>query len=237
MMNLFIHCIAIEFWEFNQTYWQLHCSSHSFNAAGVDEIVAFDHDHDDHDHANKIIWIEWLVSRNHSRLGRHHHQPHRNIGHQNHNWDYLLLALVTTILIIIFFNSIMLIFYDAFRNHDSDHLFSWRKNAFTHWQLTQKRSGCRATADVRAQPALWLVAADCVVTASWVFVPNFSSISRSSRSQFAFWLLLSRRPILYQRFWWNRQNLHSYYCLSGIFEWNLSSQLSRTNVDNVCKRH
>ena len=73
----------------------------------------------------EIYWD--LVSRNHSRLGRHHHQPHRNIGHQNHNWDYLLLALVTTILIIIFFNSIMLIFYDAFRNHDSDHLFSWGK--------------------------------------------------------------------------------------------------------------
>ena len=91
------------------------------------------------------------------------------------------------------------------------------RNAFTHWQLTQKRSGCRATADVRAQPALWLVAADCVVTASWVFVPNFSSISRSSRSQFAFWLLLSRRPILYQQFWWNQQNVHSYYCLSEIW--------------------
>ena len=60
----------------------------------------------------EIYWD--LVSRNHSRLGRHHHQPHRNIGHQNHNWDYLLLALVTTILIIIFFNSIRLIFYDAF---------------------------------------------------------------------------------------------------------------------------
>ena len=59
MMNLFIHCIPIEFWEFNQTYWQLHCSSHSVNAAGVDEFVAFDHDHDDHDHANKIVWIEW----------------------------------------------------------------------------------------------------------------------------------------------------------------------------------
>ena len=73
----------------------------------------------------EIYWD--LVSRNHSRLGRHHHQPHRNIGHQNHNWDYLLLALVTTILIIIFFNSIMLIFYDAFRNHDSDHLFSCGK--------------------------------------------------------------------------------------------------------------
>ena len=92
------------------------------------------------------------------------------------------------------------------------------------WQLIQKCSGCEAIADVRAQPVLWLVAADFVVTASWVFVPIFSSISRSSRSQFAFWLLLSRRPILYQRFWWNWQNLHSYYCLSGIFEWNLSSQ-------------
>ena len=158
----------------------------------------------------EIYWD--LVSRNHSRLGRHHHQPHRNIGHQNHNWDYLLLALVTTILIIIFFNSIMLIFYDAFRNHDSDHLFSWGKNAFTHWQLTQKRSGCRATADVRAQPALWLVAADCVVTASWVFVPNFSSISRSSCSQFAFWLNYPGGQ--YSKLFWNDwSNLNDHFDL------------------------
>ena len=81
----------------------------------------------------------------------------------------------------------------------------WKRKQFIFSSSKLSTGECFANCDVQAQPALWLVAADCVVTASWVFVPNFSSISRSSCSQFAFWLLLSRRPILYQQFWWNRQ--------------------------------
>jgi hypothetical protein len=34
--------------------YQLHCSSQSFNAPGVDEFVTFN----DHDHASKMVWIE-----------------------------------------------------------------------------------------------------------------------------------------------------------------------------------
>ena len=45
----------MQFCQYRFHIWQLHCSSHSFNAAGVDEFVAFDHDHDEHDHANKIV--------------------------------------------------------------------------------------------------------------------------------------------------------------------------------------
>ena len=55
MMNLFIHCIAIEFWKFNQTDCTNYTAAHSFNAAGVDEFITFN----DHDHASKMVWIEW----------------------------------------------------------------------------------------------------------------------------------------------------------------------------------
>ena len=60
-----------------------------------------------------------------------------------------------------------------------------------------------------------------------VFVPNFSSISRPSCSQFACWLPISWRPILGQCLWWDWQYLHPFDSVSGIIWHNLSHKCSK----------
>ena len=93
----------------------------------------------------------------------------------------------------------------------------WKRKQFIFSSSKLSTGECFANCDVQAQPALWLVAADCVVTASWVFVLNISSISRSSRPPFCLLAAIIQEVNTLSAILMKSANVHSYYCVSEIW--------------------